>query len=152
MCGTAESYRLHGFVAEPPQAIAGGHLFFPLQDGVSRINCAAFEPTKNFRAIVKQLILGDELEVYGSVQEGTLNLEKINILHLGRYCGDVCPHLSPMPEREWSPQARVRATAAAAARPMPRTACAAFSPETWRRATTRSLPVLAAISPSRWCA
>jgi tRNA(Ile2)-agmatinylcytidine synthase len=78
----SESYRLHGFVAEPPQAIAGGHLFFLLQDGISRINCAAFEPTKNFRVTVKQLIVGDELEVYGSVQDGTLNLEKINILHL----------------------------------------------------------------------
>jgi len=77
-----ESYRLHGFVAKPPEAIAGGHLFFPLQEGSACINCAAFEPTKNFRLIVKQLVLGDELEVYGSVQDGTLNLEKINILHL----------------------------------------------------------------------
>jgi len=77
-----QSYRLHGFVAKPAKAIAGGHLFFPLQENDARINCAAFEPTKNFRAIVKQLILGDEIEVYGSVQEGTLNLEKINILHL----------------------------------------------------------------------
>lgn len=78
----SESYRLHGLVAEKPQAIAGGHLFFQLQDGTSQINCAAFEPTKNFRDTVKQLISGDELEVYGSVQDGTLNLEKINILHL----------------------------------------------------------------------
>ena len=89
-----ESYRLHGFVAEPAQAIAGGHLFFPLENGTARINCAAFEPTKNFRAIVKQLILGDELEVYGSVQEGTLNLEKINILHLAdrvETSAPICP-------------------------------------------------------------
>ncbi|MDD4448475.1 MAG: tRNA(Ile)(2)-agmatinylcytidine synthase, partial [Methanothrix sp.] len=78
----SESYRLHGLVAESPQAIAGGHLFFLLQNGTSQINCAAFEPTKNFRDTVKQLISGDELEVYGSVQDGTLNLEKINILHL----------------------------------------------------------------------
>ena len=78
----SQSYRLHGFVAEPAQAIAGGHLFIALQEGTSRINCAAFEPTKNFRAVVKQLALGDELEVYGSVREGTLNLEKLNILHL----------------------------------------------------------------------
>ena len=78
----SESYRLHGFVAEPAEAIAGGHLFFPLQNGDLRQNCAAFEPTKNFRAIVKQLILGDELEVFGSVREGTLNLEKLNIIHL----------------------------------------------------------------------
>jgi tRNA(Ile2)-agmatinylcytidine synthase len=77
-----QSYRLHGFVAGEVAAIAGGHLFFPLQDGSSQLSCAAFEPTKNFRAIVKQLCPGDELEVYGSVQDGTLNLEKINILHL----------------------------------------------------------------------
>ena len=30
----SQSYRLHGFVAGPAQAIAGGHLFFPLQNGV----------------------------------------------------------------------------------------------------------------------
>lgn len=88
------SYRLRGLVAEPAQAIAGGHLFFRLQKGASRINCAAFEPTKNFRAIVKQLALGDELEVYGSVQEGTLNLEKINILRLAdkvETSAPICP-------------------------------------------------------------
>ena len=47
-----------------------------------RIECAAFEPTKNFRDIIKRLRRGDELEVYGSVRDGTMNLEKINILHL----------------------------------------------------------------------
>ncbi len=87
----SESYRLHGFVAKPPEAIAGGHLFFPLQDGSASINCAAFEPTKNFRLIVKQLISDDELEVYGSVQDGTLNLEKINILHLADRVETVAP-------------------------------------------------------------
>jgi tRNA(Ile2)-agmatinylcytidine synthase len=90
----SQSYRLRGLVAEPAQAIAGGHLFFLLQKGAHRISCAAFEPTKNFRAIVKQLALGDELEVYGSVQEGTLNLEKINILHLAdkvETSAPICP-------------------------------------------------------------
>ena len=48
----------------------------------ARLKCAAFEPTKNFRDVVKRLIPGDELEVYGSVREGSLNLEKINILSL----------------------------------------------------------------------
>ncbi|OPY48848.1 MAG: tRNA(Ile2) 2-agmatinylcytidine synthetase TiaS [Methanosaeta sp. PtaU1.Bin112] len=89
-----ESYRLRGIVAGPPQAIAGGHLFFPLQDVSGRIICAAFEPTKNFRAIIKQLIVGDELEVYGSVQDRTLNLEKINVLHLAdkaETSAPVCP-------------------------------------------------------------
>jgi len=90
----SQSYRLHGFVAEPAQAIAGGHLFFTLHDEACRINCAAFEPTKNFRAIVKQLALGDELEVYGSVREGTLNLEKLNILNLAdkvETSAPICP-------------------------------------------------------------
>jgi tRNA(Ile2)-agmatinylcytidine synthase len=78
----SQSYRLHGLVAEPAEAIAGGHLFFVLQNGTLCLKCAAFEPTKNFRNIVKQLIPGDELEVYGSMREGSLNLEKINIIRL----------------------------------------------------------------------
>ena len=49
----SQSYRLHGLVAEPAEAIAGGHLFFVLQNGTLRLKCAAFEPTKNFRDIVK---------------------------------------------------------------------------------------------------
>jgi tRNA(Ile2)-agmatinylcytidine synthase len=90
----SESYMLRGFVAGSPQSIAGGHLFFPLNDVSGRISCAAFEPTKNFRAIIKQLIVGDELEVYGSVQDGTLNLEKIKVLHLAdktETSAPVCP-------------------------------------------------------------
>ncbi|HPC89055.1 MAG TPA: tRNA(Ile)(2)-agmatinylcytidine synthase [Methanothrix sp.] len=77
-----QSYRLHGFVAGPVRAISGGHLFFSLRSGSGNITCAAFEPTKNFRATVRQLCPGDELVVFGSVQEGCLNLERINILHL----------------------------------------------------------------------
>lgn len=84
----SQSYRLHGFVAGPARAIAGGHLFLTLQNeraelnGGGSIECAAFEPTKNFRNIIKNLRQGDELEVYGSVRDGAVNLEKINILHL----------------------------------------------------------------------
>lgn len=78
----SQSYRLRGRVAAPARAIAGGHLFFTLENCSGRIECAAFEPTKNFRSIVKQLAQGDELEVFGSVREGTLNLEKINVISL----------------------------------------------------------------------
>jgi len=80
----SQSYRLHGLVADQPAAIEGGHLFFTLQDvdKKSLLKCAAFEPTKNFRSIVHRLIPGDEVEVWGAVREGTLNLEKINILTL----------------------------------------------------------------------
>ncbi len=78
----SQSYRLRGSVAAPASSIAGGHLFFTLESGAERIECAAFEPTKDFRSIVKQLVPGDELEVFGSVREGTLNLEKINVIRL----------------------------------------------------------------------
>lgn len=86
-----QSYRLRGTVADQPRAIAGGHLFFTLEDGEANLNCAAFEPTKNFRAIAKQLAPGDQVEVYGAVRDGTLNIEKMNVLRLA----DRVVHLSP---------------------------------------------------------
>ncbi|MDD1736785.1 MAG: tRNA(Ile)(2)-agmatinylcytidine synthase [Methanothrix sp.] len=90
----SQSYRLRGRVAEPAWPIAGGHLFFPLVNGRRRIECAAFEPTKSFRSIIRQLAPGDEIEVYGSVRDGALNLEKINILRLSermRLAAPLCP-------------------------------------------------------------
>ena len=90
----SQSYRLRGRVAEPARPIAGGHLFFPLESGSTRIECAAFEPTKNFRSTIRELAPGDEIEVYGSVRDGTLNLEKINILSLAErktLAAPLCP-------------------------------------------------------------
>ncbi|VVB71889.1 tRNA(Ile2) 2-agmatinylcytidine synthetase TiaS [uncultured archaeon] len=91
----SQSYRLRGYVADMPVVIEGGHLFFNLWDYFgAQIKCAAFEPTKNFRKAVKQLMPGDEIEVFGAVQEGALNLEKINIMHLAAQemlLAPVCP-------------------------------------------------------------
>jgi len=78
----SQSYRLRGRVAQPPASITGGHLFFMLQYGQKSVKCAAFEPTKNFRETVKRLAPGDEIEVFGAVREGTLNLEKMNVIQL----------------------------------------------------------------------
>ncbi|MHC1631512.1 MAG: TiaS agmantine-binding domain-containing protein [Methanotrichaceae archaeon] len=78
------SYRLRGIVAQKPNVIEGGHLFFTLysQDRKSSIKCAAFEPTKNFRDVIRNLIPGDLIEIYGAIKKGTLNLEKIEIIQL----------------------------------------------------------------------
>lgn len=76
------SYRLRGSVAGEPRVIEGGHLFFPIDLGDRKIECAAFEPTKCFRNIVRSLIPGDLIEVYGSIKSGTLNLEKIDVISL----------------------------------------------------------------------
>jgi len=93
--GIAEnrSYRLRGLVAKEPEAIEGGHLFFPLvsEDGKGSINCAAFEPTKNFRDLARALAPGDLIEVYGAVKKRTLNIEKMEVVRLAERTALVAP-------------------------------------------------------------
>jgi len=87
------SYKLTGTVVDSPITIRGGHMFFTIK-GSGSIRCAAFEPTKGFRNIIKELIPGDEVSVYGGVADGTLNVEKIEILELAAYektSNPVCP-------------------------------------------------------------
>ena len=76
------SYRLRGFVSKEHYTIEGGHVFFEIEEEGHMIKCAAFEPTKNFREIVKKLIVGDEVKVYGSVKNDTVNLEKLEVIAL----------------------------------------------------------------------
>ncbi|VVB85750.1 tRNA(Ile2) 2-agmatinylcytidine synthetase TiaS [uncultured archaeon] len=76
------SYILEGNVSKSPKTIEGGHVIFEIGDGAAAIECAAFEPTKSFRGIIRQLRPGDQVTVYGSVKDGTLNLEKIRIRSL----------------------------------------------------------------------
>ncbi|WP_406660256.1 tRNA(Ile)(2)-agmatinylcytidine synthase [Methanolobus sp. ZRKC3] len=77
------SYILEGTVQSKAETIRGGHSIFVLEDTFGdTIDCAAFEPTKNFREIIRNLLPGDGVVVYGSVMDGTLNVEKINILSI----------------------------------------------------------------------
>lgn len=77
------SYRLEGTVSAVPKTIHGGHVIFPIQDKEgSEIDCAAFEPTKNFRLLIRRLRPGDRVLISGSVNFGTLNIEKIEIKQL----------------------------------------------------------------------
>lgn len=78
------SYILEGTVSKSPKTILGGHVIFEMEDGTASIECAAFEPTKGFRSIIRQLRKGDEVAVYGSVKDGTLNLEKLKITALNQ--------------------------------------------------------------------
>jgi tRNA(Ile2)-agmatinylcytidine synthase len=74
------SYRLGGTVSAIPKTIHGGHVIFPIRDGEgNEIDCAAFEPTKNFRSLIRKLKPGDRVALSGSVNSGTLNIEKIEI-------------------------------------------------------------------------
>jgi|Deesub1362A_J573_1020465.scaffolds.fasta_scaffold00223_25 tRNA(Ile2)-agmatinylcytidine synthase len=76
-----ESYVVRGRVVSEPSTIRGGHVFFTIENE-KEVKCAAFEPTKQFRNIVRELRVGDEVRVYGSYIENVLNLEKIEIVSL----------------------------------------------------------------------
>ncbi len=88
------SYRLRGVVDEKPYDITGGHVFFHIKTKFGRIKCAAFEPTKQFRDVVRKLEVGDVIDVYGSVKKDTVNLEKINVVSVAeiyRLENPICP-------------------------------------------------------------
>ncbi|WP_292486741.1 tRNA(Ile)(2)-agmatinylcytidine synthase [Methanohalobium sp.] len=78
-----QSYIIQGTVKNHPYTIEGGHTIFTLGDNSGNtIDCAAYEPTKNFRYLVRKLKTGDNITVYGSVKNQTLNIEKIKINRL----------------------------------------------------------------------
>jgi tRNA(Ile2)-agmatinylcytidine synthase len=86
------SYILDGSVNKLPKTITGGHIIFELCENGTSIECAAFEPTKGFRRIIRELRQGDEVTVFGSVKDRTLNLEKIKInrLNMHEFRNPVC--------------------------------------------------------------
>lgn len=93
---------LRGCIREKPKIIRGGHVVFSVSDSLGdTISCIAYEPTGNFRNIVKQLIPGDEVKVYGGIRPPspthglTINLEKLEVLKLAEhiiYRNPKCPN------------------------------------------------------------
>lgn len=87
-----------GKVDSVPETIEGGHVFFRLKDETGAVDCAAFEPTGSFRAIVRKLIPGDDVTIYSGVSihenELTLNIEKLalhEIVPKIKYVKPKCP-------------------------------------------------------------
>jgi len=87
-----------GKVSKKSWTITGGHVFFTLQDETGEIDCAAYEPTGNFRENVRMLIPEDRVTAYGGVrndkEKPTLNLEKLEITLLAKnvqYVNPRCP-------------------------------------------------------------
>ncbi len=76
-----------GKVCREPRVIPGGHVIFQICDETGKIDCAAYEPTRRFRDVVKKLTVGDKVRAYGGIKEKpelplTINLEKIAVLGL----------------------------------------------------------------------
>jgi tRNA(Ile2)-agmatinylcytidine synthase len=92
-----QSVITEGTIIKSPYTIEGGHVIFTIKDSTGEIDCAAYEPTKQFRRIVRELCVGDVVEVYGGVREKplTINIEKINIKYLTKIVekieNPICP-------------------------------------------------------------
>jgi tRNA(Ile2)-agmatinylcytidine synthase len=80
-----ESVKVTGSVIVKPFTIKGGHVIFTISNNDNeQIDCAAYEPTKKFRKMIRELLIGDLVEVCGGVRKKplTINIEKINIKKL----------------------------------------------------------------------
>ncbi|AEF96034.1 tRNA(Ile)(2)-agmatinylcytidine synthase [Methanotorris igneus] len=77
---------VYGKVVKEPKNLPGGHVVFRVSDGTGEIDCIAYEPTKKFRNIVRKLIVGDLVGVYGTVREKPfeINIEKLKIIKLAK--------------------------------------------------------------------
>jgi len=81
------SYRVEGIVNAAPKTGHGGHVSFTLTETDhpgSTVRCMAYEPTKNFRQVVRRMIAGDRIVAVGSYKKGSINLEKMKVISLGR--------------------------------------------------------------------
>ena len=76
-----QSVIIDGRVSKKPVTLPGGHVIFSITDETSCVDCAAYEPTKQFRDVVRGLEVGDVIRVFGGVREQpfSVNIEKIKI-------------------------------------------------------------------------
>ena len=78
------SVSVQGVVVESPRVLAGGHVVLTLRRGGARMDCTAYEPSKELRRTVRSLAPGDRVRVLGSVRASprTINVEKLAVIAL----------------------------------------------------------------------
>jgi tRNA(Ile2)-agmatinylcytidine synthase len=76
-----QSVIVKGEISRNPYAIMGGHVIFTIKDETGKIDCAAYEPTKEFRNVINKLRTEDIVEIYGGIriQPFTINIEKLHL-------------------------------------------------------------------------
>ncbi|MFX0108215.1 MAG: DUF1743 domain-containing protein, partial [Candidatus Hodarchaeota archaeon] len=79
---------VEGTIDTSPLIIEGGHIVFGIENDSVHIDCAAYEPTGEFRTVVNQLIVGDRVIVHAAVRPRsrthglTLNVEGLEVVRL----------------------------------------------------------------------
>ncbi len=76
------TYLVEGEVTTAPFTLQGGHVIFSMSTKAGPLDCAAYEPSKGFRNVVRSLRSGDLIRVIGELRERprTLNLEKFQLV------------------------------------------------------------------------
>jgi tRNA(Ile2)-agmatinylcytidine synthase len=89
---------IDGEIYKKSITIKGGHVIGFIQDQTGKVDIAGYEPSGNFRIIVKYLIPKDVIRAYGGVRllsDGklTFNLEKLEVLSLSttKWANPLCP-------------------------------------------------------------
>lgn len=80
------SYDFLATVNGAPRTVAGGHVIFQVTTSKGQLDCAAYEPTKEFRNIVRELRPGDRLRLFGELraEPRTLNVEKLHVISVAQ--------------------------------------------------------------------
>ncbi len=88
-----ESVIAKGKILSKPKTIQGGHVIFSISENNHQIDCAAYEPTKNFRNLIRELEKNDFVTVFGGVRKKplTINIEKIKIESLADVYEKIIP-------------------------------------------------------------
>jgi tRNA(Ile2)-agmatinylcytidine synthase len=94
-----QSGALTGRVDEVPRVLRGGHVIFRLRDDSGLLDCAVYRPTGSLAMAARDLLPGDRVRVCGGIRgwrEGrpTLNVEKLEVLHLVEQISDANPMCS----------------------------------------------------------
>ena len=94
---------VHGVIDRKSVTMEGGHVIFGIGDCSGNIECAAYEPTGEFRETVGKLAKGDQALIHAAVRPAsrthglTLNVEGIEIIKLAKrskLLNPVCPSCS----------------------------------------------------------
>lgn len=88
------SYLVKGTVASFPATGPGGHVSVTIADKDQELRCMAYEPTKGFRTLIRLLAPGDQVTAIGSYKNGSLNLEKMQVISvapIAQVRPPVCP-------------------------------------------------------------